>query len=955
MTRGGPRPWRAGDRRRPVPGFLGLCLVSLAGACFPLGPPARAPSDDAERPTRRIPPRSTPAHRPSYPRIGSRVLPSGLLLVVEQDFYATTAGVVSIVRGGSGADPEGAEGIAHLVEHLTFSAVDTSQGSPLPLAAGGSRAVRPATRRERLMRYAAAVNNGLTSRDAITFFEFGPPSRLRWLIELEGERLVNPLAGVEEKDLALERKVIASESQLRDDPRAGLWAISNLYPLIFPGGHPYTRSMNGSSATRERLHLADARAYAAKNFRPERTTLLVTMPTPTFSLDDVVAHLPKLLVGDDKHPIARPAEPEPSAELEFPAGPIIRRPSPLPVGQLWIAWPLGGNYGSRGPTQELLAHWVDADLSLDELRREDPHIRHVESQLLPGLQASALVVRVLMEEGADVDRVERIVSGRVASLWTRERGEREVVDRLKAIVAAQIVLNEPPQITRAVAQAELAAFGPILVEHRSERVSVATISTSDLAKAAYDLLNRHRPRSVLFTPAPVAPPAPERRRPQLARAALQTADDPFAQAGSWDPMELPGFRSPIKDIVVETLPTGLTTIVARRQAASVTAWLAFRGGYADADPPLLVELARRARPEAVQAPKYRALPGRFATADASIEVLEFQAENLGPALELLFEKAMVPVKDWPASDGLDRLLAPVNADVDEASLKAQQAFARALFGEHPLARVVSTADLPRVTRSAVDSWIARVHNLRNAALIVVGDVEPQSVASRAAALSKKFATPTWVDAIPTFPPPALRAAREEHLATVVTARPGALTDIHLGCQLPPERASDRAGYEMLGLAMQERLTAALRYQRGEGYELSARYEWLRNGTAVLDVWTFVDAEALTDSLAALHEHWQRWSRGGFDAGEIAVARSRYVGERSVAYQSSHAVAYHLFNDWNADPKALGQDTFRGDATAVGAERLNELFATCKANAVLGLTGNEAVIRQALAASWPKAN
>ena len=51
----------------------------------------------------------------------------------------------------------------------------------------------------------------------------------------------------------------------------------------------------------------------------------------------------------------------------------------------------------------------------------------------------------------------------------------------------------------------------------------------------------------------------------------------------------------------------------------------------------------------------------------------------------------------------------------------------------------------------------------------------------------------------------------------------------------------------------------------------------------------------------------------------------------------------------------GRDVFRRDASTVEAERLNQLFATCKANAVLGLTGHEPTLRQALQRAWPAAN
>jgi zinc protease len=874
------------------------------------------------------------------------------LVVLERDAYATSVGVVSVVRGGSGSDPDGKEGLAHLVEHLTFRAVDPSAGTPLTLASPASPTGNRATRRERLIRYSAAVTNGLTSPDSMTFFEFGPPSRLRWLLELEGARLADPLAGIDADAVAAERHVIANESQLRDDPRAGLWAVSQLFPLIFPPKHPYARAMNGSHHTRAGLTLADAQAYAAKTFRPERMTLLVTAPVAAIDLDSIISHLPRSLVGDQRNPVARFVEEAPATSLEMPAAPVLRRTSPLPASQLWIGWTLPGGYGPLGPTAEMLGRWVQEDLDVDQMRQEDPHIRHVASSLIPGQKASALLVRVLMAKSADPDHVARVVSGRVSTLWTRERTQLPLLDRVKARVATELVLNEPPQIVRALEQAQIAALGsqPIL---RSEALSsVQSLPTSELAKFAYHHLGQQRRQAVLFTPAGVAADAGQGARP-ASRSARNRSGSLFDEAATWDPMEIPGEVSPVGNIVMKRLSTGLTVIVARRRAAAVTAWLGFPGGYGDADPPLVVELALRLRPDAVDAPKHTALSGRGATSDASIETLEFQAANLGPSLALLFLKATVPIQKWPAQDGLERLLASVNADNDAASEAAAVAYARALFGDHPYARPVTIADLQRVTRADVDSWIGRTYNLARAALIVVGDVNADEVAAYATAFSAQPNAPTWVAPSPVVPPPSLRPPIAEHLAVVITPRPGALTEIRLGCLLPRMTAGDRSAHETLRLTVQERLSTALRFELGDGYSLTAAHAWLRGGTSYLVVSTFVDASALAESLATIRHHWRRWAERGFDGGEVNVGRWLHAGELSLGYLSVHAIAYHLFNDWNADPSSVGRNTLRANPVIVTPTRLSQVFSTCRANAVLGLTGNESAIRQALAQSWPQ--
>ena len=177
--------------------------------------------------------------------------------------------MVAVVRGGAAADPPGKEGLAHLVEHLTYRAIDPKPDAPLPLVAARESTAKPETRWERLVRYGASNTNALTSADGISFFAFGPPSRLDWMLEIQTERLADPLAGINQAAMALERQVIAVESALHDDPRSGSWALRQIMPLLFEAPHPYARSPGGTEESRAHLTLADAKSFVAQTFRPD--------------------------------------------------------------------------------------------------------------------------------------------------------------------------------------------------------------------------------------------------------------------------------------------------------------------------------------------------------------------------------------------------------------------------------------------------------------------------------------------------------------------------------------------------------------------------------------------------------------------------------------------------------------------------------------------------------------
>jgi predicted Zn-dependent peptidase len=236
--------------------------------------------------------------------------------------------------------------------------------------------------------------------------------------------------------------------------------------------------------------------------------------------------------------------------------------------------------------------------------------------------------------------------------------------------------------------------------------------------------------------------------------------------------------------------------------------------------------------------------------------------------------------------------------------------------------------------------------------VVVGDVDPASVASYAMSLSSHMKTPDWVEPLPELPAPTLRPAGGESATAVVTPRDGTLVDVTLGCLLPRSTAADRPYYRLLRLAVQERLNNALRVQRGEGYGVDVGVEDLRGGTAYLFASTFLDADDLVTPLATIRANWQRWGHEGFDAGEVNVARWRYAGELPLEYGSGAAVAYRLFSDWKVDPATVTLQGLHVDLVGLGSARLNQLFATCKANSVVGLTGDEPAIRRALAKAWP---
>ena len=344
----------------------------------------------------------------------------------------------------------------------------------------------------------------------------------------------------------------------------------------------------------------------------------------------------------------------------------------------------------------------------------------------PGREASVLYVRVLLADGADPDRVAQVVVARVASLWAREATARETFAQLKSISETERLLDEPGQLPHALERAMNAALGP---QPPPSPTMGPALTSQSMARFAYEWLTRDKAHVTLFTPAP--PAMGTARETPVAAHHSPPAAEPSSElvpgAAGWSAPELRALVPASPAIVVKTISSGLTVVTVRRPGAAVVAWLGFRGGSADAEPPLLAEMALRARPEARQAIRLNILPARGATKDLTFDTVEFRPAQLPDALTILFAKATSPLPAWPDHDGLERLVSPIAAAEDAPTRKGAQAFWRALFGDHPYARVVSADDLDKLTRSDVEAWMGRVENVHNAALIVIGDVSAAEV------------------------------------------------------------------------------------------------------------------------------------------------------------------------------------------------------------------------------------
>ena len=182
-------------------------------------------------------------------------LKNGLEVVLRPDHELPNVAIVSSVHAGARNDPQGYEGLAHYVEHLTFrEAQSLADGIELYKQAG------------------ATGGTATTSLDRTEYFAQLPRAQIERGLWLEARRIALGLdlltAGAAEE----EHQVVLREYELRFGS-----FLDELQPMlmqaIFPEGHPYHGLRRQTESSVGALTLADARWFFARYYRPDRIRL----------------------------------------------------------------------------------------------------------------------------------------------------------------------------------------------------------------------------------------------------------------------------------------------------------------------------------------------------------------------------------------------------------------------------------------------------------------------------------------------------------------------------------------------------------------------------------------------------------------------------------------------------------------------------------------------------------
>jgi predicted Zn-dependent peptidase len=339
-------------------------------------------------------------------------LANGLRVVVHTDRKAPVVSLHTWYDVGSGDEPNGKTGFAHLFEHLMFAGSEHVANYDLPLENAG------------------ATNNGSTNVDRTNYFVDMPKGTLDLALYLEADRMGALLPAISQAKLDNQRSVVQNEKRQGDNQPYGL-SFYAIFENVYPAGHPYHHSTIGSMADLDKASLDDVRSWFRGHYAPNNAVIAIA--------GDISAEEARAKVS--KYFGSIPRGPQVGKRMEqVPRLAQVKRLTlhdRVPNARLTYAWPMPADREQENSDLNVaLAVLADGGASrlYNALVRDQKIALGVSGGVFDGRIASTGLLSIDVKQGVDPATVERAVDAVIAKF----RAEGPTPDEVKRVATKTV-------------------------------------------------------------------------------------------------------------------------------------------------------------------------------------------------------------------------------------------------------------------------------------------------------------------------------------------------------------------------------------------------------------------------------------------------------------------------------------------------------------------------------------
>lgn len=404
-------------------------------------------------------------------RVERFVLNNGLEVVALPITNANETVLMVWYRAGSADDPPEKPGLAHYVEHVTFSALGSHEHGGD--AKGTYRSDRMKPRPE-----------AFTSYDYTAYYQVMTKERLDDALRLEAERMAN--LRIDQTAINAEHESVFAERQhdIDGDPEALLEA--RLRFTLF-GNSPYGRPVVSKETDIAPISSADVRAFLDRWYSPSNAILIVAGDVDVDTLQSAVNAYFGQIAGPGVPKRERPA-------VSGYSGRIMSLESNLGPPAFWARTCLAPSFGTADLREvlslQLLARILTA-IDGGRLRRAVMEDRRIADEVVAEYDPDAVgdtvfTIHATLARNADAGKFEAVIESELADLASRGVSDEEVVEARDSALAEYAHVWRNPFDVASMFGAALAT-GETLTDIEIRRRLVSSVKPQDIRAAARQL------------------------------------------------------------------------------------------------------------------------------------------------------------------------------------------------------------------------------------------------------------------------------------------------------------------------------------------------------------------------------------------------------------------------------------------------------------------------------------
>ncbi|MGH6815147.1 MAG: M16 family metallopeptidase [Hyphomicrobiaceae bacterium] len=400
-------------------------------------------------------------------RASTFTLANGLVGVVIPDRRAPVVTHMLWYRVGSADEPRGISGIAHFLEHLMFKSTDGI----------------PSGEFSKIVGRLGGQDNAFTSQDATGYFQRISKDRLKQMMEMEADRMVN--LRLTEQEVATERRVVLEERRTRVENNPGSILGEQMSSVLYYS-HPYGMPVIGWEHEIAQLSREDALTFYKRHYAPNNVILVVSGDvTPEEVKALAEATFGKIPANPDVKPRVRPKDPEGRSARRVEL--VDERAGKASLNRYYLAPSYRTAAAGEAEALDLLMK-IAASGATSRLYRRLVMADKVASSAGGwysggGMDSGTLGFYAVAADGVGLDKVEAAIDAVLTEVRAGGVTEAEL-ERAKKLYLADYIYESDNQSTLARRYGWALVVGRTIADVEEWPERIAKVTVADIGKAA---------------------------------------------------------------------------------------------------------------------------------------------------------------------------------------------------------------------------------------------------------------------------------------------------------------------------------------------------------------------------------------------------------------------------------------------------------------------------------------